>query len=257
MRWDPSQYLRYADLRGRPFVELTARIRAESPSYVVDLGCGTGELTAMLAERWPTAVVAGVDSSADMIETARQHAIAGRLSFDVADLRAWRPDRPVDVFTANAVLQWVPGHLDLLGGLVEALAPDGWLAFQVPDNFDEPSHTLLRALRLSPRWRDRLGDGADRTAGVERPDTYLRTLIELGLEADVWQTSYQQILQGEDAVLEWVKGTALRPVLSLLDDEADRSEFLEEYAAALRVAYPRESFGTVFPFRRTFAVAHR
>ena len=257
MRWDPGQYLRYSDLRGRPFVELTARISAESPSYVVDLGCGTGELTAMLAQRWPDATVVGVDSSPDMVDTAQQYAIAGRLSFEVADLRRWRPARPVDVITANAVLQWVPGHLNLVDELVRALAPDGWLAFQVPDNFTEPSHTLLRDLRLSPRWRGKLGEGADRTAGVERPETYLRKLLDLGLEADVWQTTYQQVLQGEDAVLEWVKGTALRPVLSLLDDETDRQEFLDEYAAALRTAYPQEPHGTLFPFRRTFAVARQ
>jgi trans-aconitate 2-methyltransferase len=257
VRWDPSQYLRYADLRGRPFVELTARIGAESPSYVVDLGCGTGELTAMLAERWPNATVAGSDSSPDMIATAQQHAIPGRLTFDVVDLRSWKPDRPVDVLTANAVLQWVPGHLALLSDLVETLAPGGWLAFQVPDNFDEPSHTLLRDLRLSPRWRERLGEGADRTAGVERPDTYLRKLIDLGLQPDVWQTTYQQVLQGDDAVLEWVKGTALRPVLSLLADDADRQEFLDTYAGQLRDAYPQQAWGTPFPFRRTFAVARK
>ena len=257
MRWDPSQYLRYADLRGRPFVELTGRIAVESPSYVVDLGCGTGELTAMLAERWPDATVSGSDSSPDMIATAQQHAIPGRLTFDVADLRDWAPQRPVDVLTANAVLQWVPGHLNLLDELVRTLAPGGWFAFQVPDNFDEPSHTLLRDLRLSSRWVEQLGEGADRTAGVERPDVYLRKLLELGLSADVWQATYQQVLHGDDAVLEWVKGTALRPVLSLLDDESERAEFLDAYAAGLRDAYPQESFGTVFPFRRTFAVAHK
>ena len=257
MRWDPGQYLRYAGLRGRPFAELTARIGAEAPSYVVDLGCGTGELTATLAERWPDATVSGVDSSPDMIATAQQHAIDDRLTFDVTDLRDWRAPRPVDVLTANAVLQWVPGHLNLLEELVAALAPGGWLAFQVPDNFEEPSHTLLRDLRLSPRWRVQLGEGADRTAGVERPGTYLRKLLELGLDPDVWQTTYQQVLHGDDAVLEWVKGTALRPVLSLLEDESDRQEFLDEYAAALRNVYPRESFGTLFPFRRTFAVAQR
>ena len=257
MRWDPGQYLRYADLRGRPFVELTGRIAAESPSYVVDLGCGTGELTALLAERWPDATVVGVDSSPDMVDAAQEHALPGRLSFECADLREWSPDRKVDVVTANAVLQWVPGHVDLLGDIAAWLTAEGWLAFQVPDNFTEPSHTLLRELRLSPRWRDRLGDGADRTAGVERPETYLRALRELGLEPDVWQTTYLQVLPGDDAVLEWVKGTALRPVLTLLEDETERQEFLDEYAAALRDAYPRETFGTVFPFRRTFAVATR
>jgi trans-aconitate 2-methyltransferase len=257
VRWDPGQYLRYADLRGRPFVELTARIAAESPSYVADLGCGTGELTAMLAQRWPDATVVGVDSSTDMVDAAQQHARSGRLTFECADLRDWRPDREVDIVTANAVLQWVPAHLELLADVTGWLAPNGWLAFQVPDNFAEPSHTLLRDLRLSPRWRDRLGDGADRTAGVERPESYLRALLDLGLDADVWQTTYLQVLPGEDAVLEWVKGTALRPVLTLLDDEVERQAFLEEYAAALRTAYPQEAFGTVFPFRRTFAVATR
>ncbi|HET7531272.1 MAG TPA: methyltransferase domain-containing protein [Mycobacteriales bacterium] len=256
MRWDPGQYLRYADQRGRPFVELTARIGAESPSYVVDLGCGTGELTALLADRWPDAAVVGVDSSSDMVETAQQHATGRRLAFECADLREWRPARNVDVVTANAVLQWVPGHLAMLADVVGWLAPGGWLAFQVPDNFTEPSHVLLRDLRLSARWRDRLGEGADRTAGVERPETYLRALLDLGLEADVWQTSYLHVLPGDDAVLEWVKGTALRPVLSLLDEHAERTAFLDEYAAALHEAYPSESFGTLFPFRRTFAVAH-
>src|SRR4051795_13535248 len=127
VRWDPGQYLRYADLRGRPFVELTGRIAAESPSYVVDLGCGTGELTAMLAERGPDATVLGVDSSPDMVTTAQAHAIDGRLSFERADLREWRPDRLVDVVTANAVLQWVPDHLNLLAEVVGWLEPDGWL----------------------------------------------------------------------------------------------------------------------------------
>jgi trans-aconitate 2-methyltransferase len=155
------------------------------------------------------------------------------------------------------VLQWVPDHVALLGVVASWLTRDGWLGFQVPDNFSEPSHTLLRDLRLSPRWRDRLAEGADRTAGVERPETYLRALLDLGLEADVWRTTYLQVLPGDDAVLEWVKGTALRPVLTLLDDEIERQAFLDEYAAALREAYPREEFGTVFPFRRTFAVATR
>ena len=177
MRWDPAQYLRYADLRGRPFVELTGRIAATSPSYVVDIGCGTGELTALLGERWPEATVVAVDSSPDMVDTAQLHALDGRLSFECADLRDWRPSRPVDVVTANAVLQWVPDHLSLLADIAGWLAPDGWLAFQVPDNFTEPSHTLLRDLRLSPRWRDRLAAGADRTAGVETPETYLRALV--------------------------------------------------------------------------------
>ena len=130
------------------------------------------------------------------------------------------------------------------------------MAFQVPDNFDESSHTLLRDLRASTRWRTELGAGADRSAGVQRPETYLETLLGLGLRTDVWQTTYLHVLSGDDAVLEWVKGTALRPVLSALRTDEDRREFLADYGAELRAAYPAQPWGTLFPFRRTFAVAH-
>lgn len=259
IRWDPAQYVRYGDERGRPFVELLARVDvargadAGDPSYAVDLGCGPGPLTRLLADRWPSATVRGVDSSADMIATAQQHAIDGRLDFVVGDITSWEPERPVDVLVANAALHWVPGHLDLIPRFVSALAPRGVLAFQVPDNFTFPSHTLLVDLRRSPRWRDKLAENADRGAGVERPERYLDALVDAGLQADVWQTSYLHVLPGDDAVLEWVKGTALRPVLSRLEG-AERDEFVSEYAALLREAYPKREFGTVFPFRRTFAV---
>jgi trans-aconitate 2-methyltransferase len=254
VQWDPRQYSRYGDERSRPFFELVARVAAESPSTVVDLGCGPGELTATLAQRWPQATVVGVDSSPEMIDAAASYA-ADRVSFERAEVSRWTPDGPVDVVVANALLQWVPGHLQLLPRIAGWLAPGGWLAFQVPDNFTEPSHQHLLELRTSPRWNAQLGEGADRTAGVERPETYLAALVDAGMQADVWQTAYLHVLPGEDAVLEWVKGTALRPVLSLLDD-ADREEFLAAYAERLRTSYPRQSFGTVFPFRRTFAVAH-
>jgi trans-aconitate 2-methyltransferase len=261
VRWDPNQYQRYGDERSRAFLELllrvdAARIGAPPPSYVVDLGCGPGPLTRLLADRWPSAMVRGLDSSPEMVDSAQEHAIDGRLDFVVGDIASWRADRPVDVLVANAALHWVPGHVDLLPGFAAALTPGGVLAFQVPDNFTEPSHTLLLDLRLSPRWREQLGQDADRTAGVERPERYLSALVDAGLDVDVWQTSYLHVLPGEDAVLEWVKGTALRPVLSKLDG-ADRDEFLDDYAAALRAAYPPRSFGTLFPFRRTFAVARR
>jgi trans-aconitate 2-methyltransferase len=255
MRWDPAQYVRYADERGRPFAELIARVRVEQPREVVDLGCGPGSLTAGLAQRWPDAHVTGVDSSPDMINTAETLALPGRVEFECADLREWRPAGPIDVLVANAVFQWVPGHLDLLADLAGWLAPGGAIAFQVPDNFDEPSHTIARELRQSAKWSDRLGARADRRVGVERPETYLTVLAEAGLEPDVWQTTYLHILHGDDAVLEWIKGTALRPVLeALAGDDAATQEFLDECGAALRATYPPGQYGTLFPFRRTFAV---
>jgi trans-aconitate 2-methyltransferase len=255
VRWDPRQYAVYADERRRPFAELLARIDVADPGDVVDLGCGPGPLTAMLHQRWPDARVVGVDSSVDMVQAAQQHAVAGRLSFVQADAAAWTPGGPVDVVVANALLQWVPGHLELLARFTSWLRPGGVLAFQVPDNFDEPSHALLRELRRSQQWRSKLGAGADRSAGVERPQAYLDALVESGLVPDVWQTTYLHVLSGDDAVLEWVKGTALRPVLSALDSDEQRAEFVETYARELRRAYPQDAWGTVFPFRRTFAVA--
>jgi trans-aconitate 2-methyltransferase len=257
-RWDPAQYTRYASYRDRPFHELVARIPVESPARVVDIGCGPGSLTRSLADRWPDAQVTGVDSSADMIDAAAEHTVPGRVEFVHAEVGAWRPDGQVDVVVGNAVLQWVPGHLDLLGDLAGWLEPGGALAFQVPDNFDEPSHRIVRNLRLSQRWRDRLGNDADRTAGVERPETYLAKLADLGLQPDVWQTTYLQVLSGEDPVLEWIKGTALRPVLDALADDPEATRaFLAECAPALREAYPSGEHGTLFPFRRTFAVGTR
>src|SRR3954447_16088982 len=256
MRWDPRQYATYADERARPFFELLARVDVHDPADVVDLGCGPGGLTATLVKRWPAAVVVGVDSSAEMVLAASEHAVAGRLTFVQADVATWQPAGLVDVVVANALLQWIPGHLDLLPQIASWLRPGGGLAFQVPDNFEEPSHTLLRDLRMSSRWREEVGEGAERRLGVERPEAYLEALLGLGLTADVWQTSYLHVLSGDDAVLEWVKGTALRPVLSALRTDEDRREFLADYGAALRAAYPAQPWGTLFPFRRTFAVAH-
>lgn len=254
--WDPHQYLRYADERARPFGELLARVGAVAPRWVFDLGCGPGTLTRALLERWPEAYVEGLDSSAEMVAQARTLTLPGRLEFSRADVRSWVPETAVDVVVSNATLQWVPGHLELLGQLVSALAPAGWLALQVPGNFSAPSHALLADLRESPRWRNRIGAGARRDLGAAEPADYLSRLTELGCHADVWETTYLHVLDGDDAVLEWVKGTALRPVLSMLDAE-ERSAFLASYGSALRAAYPAQSFGTVFPFRRVFAVAQK
>ncbi len=250
--WDPQQYARFSTQRSRPYLELVGRIPAEAPARVVDLGCGDGELTETLTQRWPQAQIEGIDSSSDMLQAARPRA---GLTFRAGDIKTWQPDRPVDVIISNAALQWVDGHLDLLGRFVESLTPGGFLAFQVPGNFGEPSHTLLTELRRSPRWRDKLGNSAQRL-GSHEPDEYLDRLARLGCAVDVWETTYQQVLTGPDPVLEWVKGTALRPVLELLDP-AETKEFLSEYGAALRTAYPSHDYGTIFPFRRIFAVAQK
>jgi trans-aconitate 2-methyltransferase len=256
MEWNPGQYLRWRDERARPFHDLLARVGADDPRRVVDLGCGPGNLTRLLLERWPQAVVTGLDSSPAMVAAAAEYAVPERLSFAVGDVTSWTPEEAVDVMVCNAVLQWVPGHVDLLGRFVAGLAPGGWLALQVPGNFDSASHTAIAELRTSSRWRDRVGEGAVRALSVGRPDDYLDRLASLGCPVDVWETTYLHVLDGEDAVLEWVRGTALRPVLSVLD-EAEVEEFEAALRVRLREAYPVRTYGTVLPFRRIFAVAQR
>lgn len=254
--WDAAVYQRFGDERGRPFDDLVARVHADAPARVVDLGCGPGDRTATLLARWPTARITGVDSSAEMVAAARDHELPGRLSFVQGDVREWTAHEPVDVLVCNATLQWVHEHLEVLPRLVDALAPEGWLAFQVPGNFAAPSHVLLSELRRSARWSARVGAGADRSHAVHEPTTYLDTLAGLGLRVDAWETTYLHLLPGPDAVLEWTRGTALRPVLAALDDD-EQAEFVDEYAERLRSAYPARPHGAVLPFRRIFVVAHR
>jgi trans-aconitate 2-methyltransferase len=254
--WDPAQYLRHADHRTRPFADLLARIPAEKPRRVVDLGCGPGNSTELVRARWPQARVTGLDNSPEMLRRAARHADE-LTAFGEADAAGYVPaDGEVDVLLSNALLQWVPGHADLLPRWVAALPPGGVLAFQVPGNFDAPSHRILRELRTAPRWAGRLGAGADRALAVLEPAEYLERLLSLGCAADVWETTYLHLLTGENPVLDWVRGTALTPVLTALaDDPAARREFLDEYGARLAEAYPPGPHGTVLPFRRIFAVA--
>ena len=250
--WDPELYGRFADQRNRPFHELIARIRATAPAHVVDLGCGDGALTATLAGRWPSASVLGVDSSEEMLASAASRK-TDRLSFVLERIQDWRPSESIDVLVSNAALQWVPGHLSLLPRFVSALTPGGWLAIQVPGNFEAPSHTTLRTLCNSPRWSDRLGT-AGRWLSTPTPSEYINALAGLGCTVDAWETTYAQVLQGVDPVLTWMRGTALRPVYARLSAE-DAAEFEAELGAMLREAYPPQPYGTVLPFRRIFAVA--
>jgi trans-aconitate 2-methyltransferase len=255
--WDPARYLRFAGERARPFADLLSRVAAGSPRRVVDLGCGTGSLTAALALRWPDAQVTGVDSSAEMLAEAGAHAVPGRVRFHRGDVGEWRPDEPVDVLVANAVLHWLPGHERLLRRWAGSLADGGWLAVQVPGNFRAPTHTLLAELCRSPRWAARLADVAPRADAVLEPAGYLDVLEAAGLAADVWETTYLHVLRGPDPVLGWISGTVLRPVLSRLDDD-EAAELTAACAAALRQAYPPRADGTtVLPFRRIFLVGRR
>jgi trans-aconitate 2-methyltransferase len=255
--WDPVQYQHFGDERSRPFFDLLARVGAQAPDVVVDLGCGPGTLTATLTRRWPGAVVRGIDNSAEMIEAARALPAGGgqRLSFVQGDVREWKPDGGVDVIVSNAVLQWVPDHLAVLARWAGFLQAGGWLAFQIPGNYDQPSHLALRELASGDRWRSLLA-GVQLNRQAADPAEYLDLLTRAGFEVDAWETTYLHVLHGEDPVLDWYKGTGLRPVLAALRPE-QAAEFLDEYRARMSEAYPAAPYGTVFPFRRVFVVAVR
>ena len=255
-RWEPQQYLAFADERGRPFADLLARVSVQ-PRRIVDLGCGPGQLSALLRSRWPDAAIEGVDASAEMVARAEADNTDPRVIYQQADLRAWEPGGPVDLLVSNATFQWVPGHLALLPGLADAVAPGGCFAFSLPGNFGAPSHVLLRGLAGREPY-------AAHTAGVEQPDghdaaTYLGVLARPGWRVDAWETTYLHLLHGPDPVLRWVSSTGARPVLQALDAAGGglRERFEAEYGAELRAAYPEQPHGTVLPFRRIFLVAHR
>ncbi|HZI14365.1 MAG TPA: methyltransferase domain-containing protein [Myxococcus sp.] len=252
--WDPTQYSHFRSERKRPFFELLMRVDVDAPAQVADLGCGTGDLTRVLAQRWPGARVYGVDSSDAMVEEARKRPPPESLRFEVADLAAWEPPAPLDVLLSNAALHWLPDHEALLRRLVGRLAPGGVLAFQVPANFEAPSHRHIDTVRALPRFAAKL-EGV-RRGHAEPLATYEAWLSGLGLAVDAWDSAYLHVLPGEDAVLEWLLGTTLRPVLAALGPEEGRA-FLDALRPLLRESYPAHARGTPFLFTRRFVVARR
>jgi trans-aconitate 2-methyltransferase len=250
--WDPAVYHRFGAERSRPFADLTARIGAECPRTVVDLGCGPGDLTATLASRWPDAEITGIDSSPEMI--ARARTLDTAVTFRVGDVRDWPPD--ADVLVTNATLQWVPGHRDLLSRWAAELPPGAWIAMQVPGNFDAPSHRALREVARSAPFAGAVGEVV-REAPVDDPEAYAGRLVAAGARVDAWETTYVHLLPDDGAehpVLRWMEGTALRPVKAALEDDA-WPEFRSALGELLAEAYPVRNSVVAFPFRRIFVVA--
>lgn len=251
-QWNDSQYLLFADERTRAAAELLARVPVADPKLVVDVGCGPGNSTELLVRRWPGARVQGVDNSPEMLTRARADLPGVR--FIEADLAEYQPDEAPDVLFANAVMQWVPGHDGVLLRLLQSLAGGGAIAMQVPRNFDEPSHRLMR--ELPGPWADALAAVPPRPP-VWAPERYYDLLAGAGAAVDVWQTIYEHVMPDPTAIVEWVKGTGLRPYLDAVP-EPMRPDFLAAYTEAIGQAYPARADGRrLFSFPRLFLVAVR
>ena len=258
--WNPNQYLKFADHRLRPALELLDRVPLASPRVIYDLGCGSGNVTRLIAKRWPHATVYGLDNSPDML--AKSASESSHIRWVEADIRHWSPDQAPDLIYSNAALQWIDGHHDLFPRLMRFVAPSGCLAVQMPLSWDINSHRLMRdTLHDGGPGGTPLGDDMLRFAvarkWVDSADVYYDLLAGSASSVDIWETEYLQILDGEDPVLEWVKSTGLRPIMHDLD-AASREVFLATYCQRLRHAYPTRPNGrTLYPFRRLFIVALR
>ena len=248
--WDDTQYLKFADERTRPARELLSRIPLDNPPYIVDLGCGPGNSTALLKSRWPTARAIGVDNSQEMLQRAR--ADWPEIEWIEADAINFEPDGRVDLIFANALLHWLPDHGSLIPTLLEFLRPGGVLAVQMPYNFNEPSHRLMR--ELGTPWVGRF-ENVRPISPVETPAFYYDLLAPSARQIDIWQTRYEHVMPDVPSIVEWVKGTGIRPFLALLS-ESEQALYLDQYSQALDVAYPKQIDGKrLFSFPRLFIVA--
>ena len=258
--WDPGQYLKFADHRVRPAVDLMGRIPLEAPRRIYDLGCGTGNVTRMLADRWPAADVVGIDHSPQMLKQAR--ATPSPVRWQHGDLADWQPEETPSLLFSNAVIHWLPDHRSLITRLWSLLPAGGCLAVQAPMSWDLPSHRLMRETLAGGGTNGTpLGDAELRravaTRGLHDPDFYYDLLAAGAAHLDVWTTEYLHALTGANAVLEWVTATSLRPILAGLGD-ADRATFLDRYRERLVRSYPPRPDGTtLYPFRRLFFAAVR
>ena len=259
LEWNAQLYSRFEDERTRPAAELLARVPlANDAAYVVDIGCGPGNSTELLAQRFAQAQVLGIDNSQDMLTAARARLANAR--FELADIASWQADkingRLPDLIFANAALQWVPDHEQLFPRLLNMLAPGGVLAIQMPDNREEPTHRLMREVASEQPWAAQIGDPhALRTDLLQLNNYY--DLLARDARVDVWRTAYQHPMDSAEAIVQWVRGTGLRPFLQPLSPELQTS-FVAEYTRRIDAAYGKRSDGQrLLAFPRLFLVAQR
>ncbi|MEP9368533.1 trans-aconitate 2-methyltransferase [Xanthobacter sp. VNH20] len=253
--WNARQYLKFEDERTRPARDLLAHVPLAEAKFAVDLGCGPGNSTELVAQRFPGADVLGIDTSPAMLEAARERLPQAR--FEAGDASTFTLDRPADLIFANAVLQWVPQHETLFPRLVSLLAPGGVLAVQMPDNLDQPSHVAMRETALDGPWREKLAGAVGARTELPSAGDYYNLLIAGAAQVDIWRTTYYHPLDGHGAIVEWLKSTGLRPFLDPLD-AAERGDFLAAYQARLAAAYPLRADGkALLAFPRLFLIARR
>ncbi|MGH9761404.1 MAG: trans-aconitate 2-methyltransferase [Blastocatellia bacterium] len=255
--WNADQYLKFADERTRPCRDLADRVSVDNPKRIIDLGCGPGNSTEVIAERWPGAEITGMDSSRDMIDAAwKQHP---ELHWTVGDIREWAAESAelFDVVFSNAALQWVQPHEIVFPQLLGRVAKGGAFAAQMPGNFDGPAHRAMRDIAKSPEFKDHFPSGVREWFSHDTA-FYYDVLAPHASRLDIWETEYLHILPSAEGIVEWYKGTGLRPFLQALPTEDQRERFLAAYLEKIRIAYPGRSDGHVlFPFQRIFIIAYR
>ena len=256
--WNPSQYLKFAAERTQPCRDLVVRIEVVNPRRVIDLGCGPGNSTAVLRERWPDAEFTGLDSSAEMIERARRECPSQR--WIAGDIARWTAagDGQFDVVFSNAAMQWVDDHATVYPRLLSRVAPGGALAIQIPGNIDALPHRLMREVAASPAWSCSLPPEKVHEWHHHEMEFYYDTLAPAAARLDLWATEYLHILPDAEAIVEWYRGTGMRPFLEVLETDAERQRFTTDYLASLRPHFPpRPAGGVLFPFRRIFLIAYQ
>lgn len=253
--WNSDQYLNFAGERTQPAVDLAARVAVDRPARLVDLGSGPGNSTAVVARRWPGAAITGVDNSAAMLAAARRDFPA--FAWEEADIATWQPAQPADVIFSNAALQWVPDHRRHFPRLLGHVANGGALAVQMPANLDSPPQRLMREVAELATWRP-FFTRPPREWLVHPVEFYYDVLAPHARRLELWTTDYVHVLESVDAIIEWYRGSGLRPWLDALPDDATRTQFLGSYRARLTPYFhPRPDGRVLFPFRRLFVVAYR
>ena len=253
MAWSAQQYLKFEDERTRPARDLLAQVPLERVLNGYDLGCGPGNSTELLTDRYGVNVITGIDSDDDMLEKAADRLPTTR--FGKADLSQWKPAQKADLLYANAVFQWVPDHLTVLSQLMDQLESDGVLAVQMPDNLQEPTHRAMEETGANGSWKDAFSDGRLRRKPLPAPSDYFDALTPKSTRVDVWHTIYNHPMKDAESIVEWVKGTGLRPYLTAVGEE-NREAFLTDYTRRIKAAYPPMADGRLLlRFPRLFVVA--